>query len=273
MFEIFMQRWGLDADGEPIVTPISALLPVRSGRQPAMLKILMNDEERAGSDLLAWWDGHGCVRVLNRANDAVLLERATGQRSLLAMAMSGRDDDATRIICEAASVLHTPRAKPPPSSLVPLDRWFAPLLQFAAGRRDIFQRAAECAERLLSTPREVTVLHGDLHHGNVLDGGSRGWLAIDPKGLIGERTFDFVNILRNPLGCFGNDPLRLARQVDVIARAATLDTARLLDWTIAFCGLSAVWNLESPEQSESARREAHDDQALLRAATTLREQM
>jgi streptomycin 6-kinase len=40
---------------------------------------------------------------------------------------------------------------------------------------------------LLTTQREKVVLHGDMHHGNVLNFGSRGWLAIDPKGLIGER--------------------------------------------------------------------------------------
>jgi aminoglycoside/hydroxyurea antibiotic resistance kinase len=43
------------------------------------------------------------------------------------------------------------------------------------------------------------VLHGDLHHGNVLDFGLRGWLAIDPKGLLGERGFDFANIFTNPI--------------------------------------------------------------------------
>jgi streptomycin 6-kinase len=52
---------------------------------------------------------------------------------------------------------------------------------------------------LLAEPREVGVLHGDLHHGNVLDFGVRGWLAIDPKGLLGERGFDFANIFTNPI--------------------------------------------------------------------------
>lgn len=50
----------------------------------------------------------------------------------------------------------------------------------------------------MADPHDVVVLHGDIHHGNVLDGGERGWRAIDPKGLLGERTFDFVNILLAP---------------------------------------------------------------------------
>ena len=46
---------------------------------------------------------------------------------------------------------------------------------------------AETAQALLADPRERSVLHGDLHHDNALDFGARGWRAIDPKGLIGER--------------------------------------------------------------------------------------
>lgn len=42
------------------------------------------------------------------------------------------------------------------------------------------------------------VLHGDVHHGNVLNFGARGWLAIDPRGLVGERAFDHANLLCNP---------------------------------------------------------------------------
>jgi streptomycin 6-kinase len=41
-------------------------------------------------------------------------------------------------------------------------------------------------------------LHVDLHHSNVLDAGPRGWLAIDPKALLGERTYETANLLRNP---------------------------------------------------------------------------
>jgi streptomycin 6-kinase len=46
---------------------------------------------------------------------------------------------------------------------------------------------AATARELLAKPSEVVVLHGDIHRGNVLDFGPRGWLASDPKGLVGER--------------------------------------------------------------------------------------
>jgi streptomycin 6-kinase len=99
------------------------------------------------------------------------------------------------------------------------------------------------AQALLADPRDVVVLHGDIHHGNVLDGGDRGWLAIDPKGLLGERAFDFVNILRNPDAAAALAPGRFDHQVKVLAAAASIERRRLLDWTLAFAGLSASWHL------------------------------
>ena len=78
----------------------------------------------------------------------------------------------------------------------------------------------------------------------------RGWLAIDPKGLLGERAFDFVNILRNPDAQVALTPGRFSRQVTVVADAAGLDRTRLLQWTLAFTGLSAAWILGDGEQPD-----------------------
>ena len=183
----------------------------------------------------------------------------------------GREDDekATRIICETATLLHAPRITAPPASLISLDTWFAPLKPGAARRGGILTTSAEFADRLLASQQDITPLHGDLHHDNVLDGERRGWLAIDPKGLIGERTFDFVNILRNPQNFFGDDPARLSLQIDIITHVAGLDRTRLLEWTVAFCGLSAVWMLDSANPSERDLREADGDVALIHAALSL----
>ena len=192
-----LRRWRLVGDGDVIVTHSSRLLPVRRDGAPAMLKIALEAEERFGAGLMAWWDGVGAARVLAHEGDALLMERAVDGESLAAMARAGRDDEASRILCAVAARLHAPRLSPPPE-LVPLARWFAPLEPAAAIHGGLLVPAAAAACALLAEPREVVPLHGDLHHDNVLDFGARGWLAIDPKRLVGERGFDFANILRNP---------------------------------------------------------------------------
>ena len=250
MFENYLDRWRLDPDGEPITTATSLLLPVRRDGVPAMLKVATEPEERRGADTMTWWDGDGAARVLAHEGDALLMERAEGSTSLEKMALSGRDDEATRIMCQVAVRLHAPRMRPLPSSLVPLPEWFTALKPGATRHRGTLERAAAAARHLFAEPRDIVVLHGDIHHGNILDFGSQGWLAIDPKGLLGERTFDFVNILRNPDAQVALTPGRFSRQVTVVADAAGLNRTRLLQWILAFAGLSAAWILGDGDQPD-----------------------
>jgi streptomycin 6-kinase len=239
---VHLARWDLVPEGDPIETPSSLLLAVRHNGVPATLKVAREEEERRGGALMAWWNGDGAAKVLAQHGPALLLERANGPRSLAAMVAAGEDDEASRILCEVTMRLHAPRVGPPPE-LVPLARWFEALAPAARTHGGLLAQADLAAQGLLADPRDVVVLHGDIHHGNVLDGGERGWLAIDPKGLWGERTFDFVNILRNPDAAAALTPGRFEGQVELLAVAASIERRRLLDWTLAFAGLSAAWHL------------------------------
>ncbi|MBC4013957.1 aminoglycoside phosphotransferase family protein [Siccirubricoccus deserti] len=247
MFDPYLLRWGLVPDGDPITTPTARLLPVLLSGEPAMLKLSHAEDERLGGVLMEWWDGDGAARVFARDDAALLLERAMGSASLADMARTGRDDEACRILCDAAARSHAPRTKPLPE-LTPLAHWFRQLEPAAARHGGILVRCAETARALLSEPRECRALHGDLHHGNVLDFGARGWLAIDPKHLVGERSFDFANIFTNPdladpTWPAATEPGRFARRLEVVAKAAKLERERLLRWILAWTGLSAAWFL------------------------------
>lgn len=235
-----LRRWGLTVDGDPIVTHSSHLLPVRRGAQPAMLKLAIETEEKFGGLLMAWWDGDGAARVLAREGDALLLERVEGKRSLAALSRAGRDDEACRIICAAVARLHAPRNRPPPA-LVPLTTWFRELEPAAETHGGVLSRAAAIARELLGDQREVVPLHGDIHHGNILDFGDRGWLAIDPKRLEGERYFDYANLFCNPDHRAATMPDLFLRRVAVVSEAAGLDRRRLTAWILAWAGLSAAW--------------------------------
>ena len=251
-FDYYLALWQLTPDGDLMATRSSRLLPVRCrDGTAAMLKIAIEEEERQGAALMAWWEGAGAARVLEREGDALLLERALGRSSLAAKARSERDDEATRIISAVAARLHAPRPQPVPS-LVPLSLWFRDLEPAAARHGGVLLRASTTARELLAAPQEITVLHGDLHHGNILDFGPRGWLAIDPKGLLGERGFDFANIFCNPDPAVATAPGRLKRQVEIVAEAAGLERSRLLKWILAYAGLSAAWTLGEGKRPDIA---------------------
>jgi streptomycin 6-kinase len=243
MFEVWLAKWDLVPDGVPIVTPTSRLLPVRQGKVTAMLKLACHQEEARGNRLMVWWNGVGVARVLAAEGDALLMERAADPDRLAAMARTGQDDEAIGVLCAVAGRLHAHRAPAPPE-LVGLEEWFAALAPAARTQGGLLQAAADTARALLDNQREIVALHGDLHHRNVLNFHGRGWLAIDPKGLLGERTFDHVNMLRNPDLPTMTAPGRFSRQARLVAGAAALDHQRLLRWTLAFAGLSASWHLE-----------------------------
>ncbi|MFJ4375239.1 aminoglycoside phosphotransferase family protein [Pseudomonas japonica] len=236
MFSPYLTRWNLTPDGPAFSTHSAHLLPVRQHGRPAMLKLSHAPEEQAGARLMAWWNADGAAQVLALDADALLLERATGPAALIAMVNSGQDAEATRTLCAVAARLHAPRPQPLPA-LVPLTRWFDALLD---GNHDpLLQTCAATARELLATPRDVTVLHGDIHHGNVLDFGPSGWLAIDPKGLYGERGFDYANLFCNP---DGRSALRhFAQRLDTVSNASGIERRRLLQWILAWAGLSACW--------------------------------
>ena len=236
--EDYLQRWHLQPDGAVFSTRSSHLQRVRRDGRPAMLKVARIEEEANGCRLLAWWDGRGAARVYEVDSHAAVLE--WGGESLVGLA--GVDDDrATRTLCNVAATLHGAsehRFEFRPEGLIPLDAWFRSL--FARDDADGFYAvAATTARRLLTADDDPVVLHGDLHHDNVLDFGERGHLAIDPKFLVGNRVFDYTNILCNPGQALAER--HFDRRVDLISELAGIPRVELLEWTVAWTALSASW--------------------------------
>lgn len=251
VFRPWLSRWNLIPDGAPFITHSSQLLPVKTaaGGIKAMLKITDDKDEQTGNALMAWWEGNGAAPVIAHENEAILLERAMGLTSLSSMSRQGQDIEVCRIICFTANRLHTFQ-KPTELQLRPLHDWFSALKPAARKYGGILTHCFEISEKLLSTQRDVVTLHGDLHHSNVLNFGASGWLAIDPKGLKGERGFDYANIftnpdLSNPIPEIAVVPKIFKQRLNIVTEAADLDRERLLMWICAWCGLSAAWSLES----------------------------
>jgi len=264
-FEPWLTRWRLTPEGEGFVTPYtkSRLLRVRYDGAPAILKIAVDAEEIAGAALMDWWDGDGAARVLAREAGAVLLERLPATRSLIEMAKTGADDEAIRVLCDVASRLHASRREPPIGLLPPMEVWLRALPPAAAAHGGILNTAADMAATFLKTRREPAVLHGDLHHGNVLDAGPRGWLIIDPKGLVGDRAYEFVAMLSNPDPQIAEEPGRLARRVATICEASGLEPAQLYCWLLVHSGVSAAWLIEDGFDPAPALRMAELAKAAL----------
>lgn len=245
MSEPYLSRWRLRRDGPAIQTPRAQLWPVLThAGEPAMLKLSSEPEEQNAYRLLRWWEGDGAARLLAHEGPAILIERARGD-SLRQRSIDGGDDTCTTILCQVLQRLHRPR-NAPPAELVCLRTWFADLLQPRARLPPLLEQCRSLAEALLQDEAEIRSLHGDLHHDNVLDFGARGWLAIDPKRLLGDRAFDYTTLFSNPDLCgpgihVATRPERFAARLEQVSALACLERTRLLRWIAASMGLSAVW--------------------------------
>jgi len=240
--------WGLTDDGDFFTSGNSLLQPVLYEDTAAMLKIPLSAKEQPGFRLLACWDGKGAVKVYRYDADALLMERAVGEHSLKQMVLDGQEDEANAIICRVVERLHSLTCRQIPD-LVTLPVWFKSLGEAAGKYGGIFSTCHDVVDSLLRDPQDDVALHGDIHYGNVLDAGPRGWIAIDPKGLVGERGFDFANIFCNPDLTIAGSPERLSKQAKLIAGMADLPVERLLRWVIAWSGLMASWMLEDQEEA------------------------
>lgn len=118
----------------------------------------------------------------------------------------------------------------------------------AQERGGILARAAAAANELLPAQREIVPLHADLHHDNVLDFEAKGWLAIDPKSVIGDRAFEYTILFCDPDLADPEPPVavlpgRFERRLEIALAKSGLERERLLKWVLAWCGLSAAWFL------------------------------
>jgi streptomycin 6-kinase len=254
-------EWGLLDDGDHFIAGNSLLQPVLFEHRPAMLKVPLSGKRHEGFRLLDCWAGNAAVSVYKYDADALLMERATGERSLRRMVLDGREDEANTIVCEVVQQLHA-HICAQPRDLPPLSSWFQSLATPARQQGAIFANCHEIADALLRDPHDIVALHGDIHYDNILDSGHngdshddhnldsshRGWVAIDPKGVIGEKGFDYANLFCNPTIEVATSPARLPLQVPIVAARAGLEPQRLLRWIIAWSGLMAAWMLEDGEE-------------------------
>ncbi|ANH80806.1 hypothetical protein A8C56_07285 [Niabella ginsenosidivorans] len=245
----YLQQWQLEPDGAYFFSYASLLQPVIYRHQKAMLKISLEEEEQFGGLLMQWWDGYGAAKVFQYTREALLLERITGHLSLKQIAANGRDDEATGVICATAKKLHQTRSKPLPE-LIDLNDWFYELLHAHEKYSNRFMTSAAIARELLETTTTKTVLHGDLHHENILYSDKRGWLAIDPKRLYGDEGFEYANLFCNPAKEIALAPGRLQLQLKVVCTATGIPAKRMLQWIAAWSALSGIWMLSVAEDPD-----------------------
>jgi streptomycin 6-kinase len=197
------------------------------------------------------YDGHGMVRLLDsdEARGVALLERLRPGTMLAEL-----DDDDRQTEIAAGIMLQLRRPPPPDRGLLTTRDWFGSFEKHRAAHGgagplpvDLFERGEAVFDELLRSSAPAVLLHGDLHHYNILSAQRAPWLAIDPHGVVGEPAFEVGAFFGNPFDLASRPglPRILERRARIFAERLGLEYGRIIAWAFAYRVLSAVWSAEN----------------------------
>lgn len=246
-----LTRWTCELDGPASHGGVALVVPVKRRAEAAVMKVSFTHPGNVHEPYaLHAWGGVGAVRLLERDDQqyAMLLERLsastlaslsdTDQVMLIAGDLSKRLGIAAPLAC--------------PALRTQLSAWRGDIERGRAQRPDVFDKQVVLAALDTidtSVPDEGDVLiHGDLHAANILHSERAGWLAIDPKGYVGDRAFDAGMVVKwmavrmlegapEPI----YDDAAVSRALDVYAEAAELDRNRVRAWAQVHALQGAYW--------------------------------
>ncbi|WP_328900345.1 aminoglycoside phosphotransferase family protein [Streptomyces sp. NBC_00441] len=244
-----VDAWGCAPDGPLTHGGVGVILPVRRDHTPpTVLKVSFphpgNDHE---PDAFVAWGGRGAVSLYERDDSryAMLLERAS--TVTLASAVDG--DDVVVVAARLARRLAVPAPPGLPRLSNQAGEWEDGLRRDDAEFAHPLPRpvidAALATVRELGRAQPDTLVHGDLHGRNILRAAREPWLAVDPKGYVGDPAYDAGALMKSrayALAGAGEDLARAAhRIVDVFADAAELDRERVRRWAQLHAVQAAFW--------------------------------
>ena len=224
----------------------------RSDGTQVVLKIgVANSEFISEMTALRYYSGDGCAILLEAdpENYMFLLERLFPGEMLVKL----EDDDIrTHIACDVMSYLWRPVPVEP--SLIRLRNWFGELekvrIKFDGKTgpfpEKIFEQVEWLLPELFTNSQTDVFLHGDFHHYNVLSS-DRGWLAIDPKGVIGPAEYECSPLLINPMSDYLPSievERRLRRRIAILEERLGFQREVIRSWAICHSILSAWWDLD-----------------------------
>lgn len=197
---------------------------------------------------LNFYDGRGCVKLLDVdiAHRALLLECAVPGESLRSFFFH----DDQQAVSFAADVMHRLHAKSLTnrSDFPMLANWLGILQEPRSTIPDYYlKKAQELSANLVRTAEHMVLLHGDLHHDNILSHGRGYWLAIDPKGVIGDPAYEVGPFICNPMPEILNQrdaSSIVSERIKQFSRLLDLPEQRLKQWTFVHAVLAACWTVQ-----------------------------
>jgi len=245
------RKWNFALAGGPFELSYNYVVPVlQDGHTPAVLKLgVPTPQFTSEARALRIFRGHGAVHLLesDESLGALLLERINPGDTLATL----HDEDQAAEIA-AGIMLDLWKGTPANAEFESLESWTAGLCKlrarFSGATGPLDSALVDIAENLrgelLQGKPSPRLLHADLHHFNILHGTARGWAAIDPKGVIGDPSYEPAAFLLNPDPAIVLDRSIQEDRIKILADHLKMDAQRIVRWALVHSVLSAWWTIE-----------------------------
>lgn len=216
-----------------------------------VIKLGLQDSLIQECRALEYFNGNGCVRLLdyNRDHNALLLPYLKPGNDLKRL-FPDQEHESIQIVSRLVKKLHVDAYQPKAGDdFAKVQEWLAVIKSdgYKNIPRSLMSKARDVLQSLEKNEGTVYLLHGDLHHQNILRNND-SWLAIDPKGVVGEIEFELSRFIINPIPeLIQLQDARgiIAGRFDELSRLLMLNKVRLIDWTFVCAVMSACWEEES----------------------------
>jgi streptomycin 6-kinase len=211
---------------------------------PIVLKLGLDVESlNREADALRALRGYGGVNLIIAQDGILMLQRAVPGNTLKST-FPNSEGHAIQIVCGLIKRLH--QAPIMKNNFLHIRDWLEVLDNKLDLPNKYLQQARYLKDQLLKTSNKEVLLHGDLHHDNIISNGDE-WLVIDPKAVIGEPAFEVAAFIRNPIpellerdDCFEI----IKTRINYFAELLNLDAQRINDWSFVQACLGWAWELE-----------------------------
>jgi streptomycin 6-kinase len=253
LLSLSIERWGLNLDAPFTNLTFNYVTPGRDrvGNEVVLKIGLPTKELQSEAEALKLFKGRGAIRLIDALPEEgiLLLERARPGHSLV----SEVDDAQATMI--AALTMKNLWVDAPADSLFPsVADWMKGFerlrVRFNGGTgplpENLVSEAESLAKELLASSTTSKLLHGDLHQDNIVQSGEN-WVAIDPKGLIGDPVYEVGAFLRNSGSLYedaNNAAETVIKRLNIFEEHLGFSKDRMLTWAFVQAVLSAWWVIE-----------------------------
>lgn len=224
------------------------------GKQPIVLKMGF-DRERMVNEA-KWLSAYStpAATMFAQGDDLLLMQQAIPGYSL--RTCFPKDD--LLIFCDLVTRLHSIDIAPVHGVKSLKDVLFV-LNENHDIPESILKQARQFRDQLLGTTTQQVLLHGDLHHDNILKHGN-DWLIVDPQGYMGDPVFEVTAFLLNPKHLLveqSDVALLIEKRVQICAEYFGWPVQRIKDWLFVKSVLCWAWALQDGTDMSYWQRLAH----------------